>query len=46
MTPEGIKTEESDQQVTRDFARLHLDIGIASLSEIDDQGETIRHYAY
>ncbi len=46
MTPEGIKTEASDQQVTQNWAKLHLDIGIAALSEIDDQGETIKHYAY
>ncbi len=46
MTPEGIKTEESDQAVTRDFAKLHLDIGIASLSEIGEEGETIKHYQY
>ena len=46
MTPDGIKTEESDQQVTRDWAQLHLDIGIASLSEIEDKGEKIKHYQY
>jgi AMP nucleosidase len=46
MTPEGIKTEASDQQVTRNWAKLHLDIGIAALSEIDENGETIKHYAY
>jgi AMP nucleosidase len=46
MTPEGIKTEASDLHVTRNWAKLHLDIGIAALSEIDDKGETIKHYAY
>lgn len=46
MTPEGVKTEESDRQVTREWADIHLEIGIASLSEIGQKGETIRHYQY
>lgn len=46
MTPDGVKTEESDQAVTRDYAKLHLDIGIASLSEIGEKGEEIKHYQY
>jgi AMP nucleosidase len=46
MTPEGVKTEESDRQVTRDWADAHLEIGIASLSEIGQKGETIKHYQY
>ena len=44
--PEGVKTEESDRQVTRDWADTHLEIGIASLSEIGQKGETIKHYQY
>jgi AMP nucleosidase len=31
MIPEGIKTAESDRQVTEDFASLHLRIGIDSI---------------
>ena len=46
MDPQGVKTEESDAQVTRDWADLHLQIGIESLSEIDEMGEMIRHYQY
>ena len=46
MTPEGVKTEESDRQVTMDWADVHLEIGIASLSEIGQKGETIKHYQY
>jgi len=46
MTPEGVKTEESDRQVTREWADIHLELGIASLSEIGQKGETIRHYQY
>ena len=46
MAPEGVKTEESDRQVTLDWADVHLEIGIASLSEIGQKGETIKHYQY
>ncbi|MFH1762906.1 MAG: AMP nucleosidase [Gemmatimonadota bacterium] len=46
LIPEGVKTEESDRQVTRDWADTHLEIGIASLSEIGQEGETIKHYRY
>jgi len=46
MTPEGVKTEESDRQVTREWADIHLELGIASLSEIGQKGETIKHYQY
>jgi AMP nucleosidase len=46
MTPEGVKTEESDRQVTRDWADVHLELGITSLSEIDHMGETIKHFQY
>ena len=46
MTPEGVKTEESDRQVTLDWADVHLELGIASLSEIGQKGETIKHYQY
>jgi AMP nucleosidase len=46
MTPEGVKTEESDRQVTRDWADVHLELGIASLSEIGQMGETIKHFQY
>jgi len=46
LTPEGVKTEASDQQVTRDWADTHLEIGIAALSEIGQKGETIKHYRY
>ncbi len=46
MTPEGLKTEESDALVTQRWADLHLQIGIEALSEIGDNGETIKHYQY
>ena len=46
MTPEGVKTSESDAEVTRDFATAHLEIGIESMGEIGAKGEEIKHFYY
>lgn len=46
MIPEGIKTAESDQKVTRDFADLHLRIGIDSLHELIHRGLTVKHLKF
>ncbi|MEN1679218.1 MAG: AMP nucleosidase [Planctomycetota bacterium] len=46
MTPEGIKTSASDEAVSRDWAQVHLEVGIDSLTELGDKGETIKHFEY
>ncbi len=46
MLPEGIKTEESDNQVTRKYVDLHLEIGIQAMSRIEGEGEPIKHFLY
>lgn len=46
ITPEGVKTEESDAQVTRDWSDIHLQIGIDAMTEIGESGEAIRHFRY
>lgn len=46
MTPEGIKTTRSDQQVTSEFTDMHLRIGIDSLLEIINDGLTVRHLRF
>ena len=46
MVLEGIKTEESDKQVTRKYVDLHLDIGIEAMTRIGEEGETIKHFTY
>lgn len=46
MTPEGVKTIESDEQVTADFSEEHLKIGIDALRELIDNGMTLRHLRY
>ncbi|NOX89667.1 MAG: AMP nucleosidase [Calditrichaeota bacterium] len=46
MTPEGIKTEESDQYVTQKYTELHLQIGIEAMTEIGEKGEQMKHFRY
>jgi AMP nucleosidase len=45
-TPEGVKTEESDAQVTTNWVDLHLEIGIEAMTEIGERGDPIRHFRY
>jgi AMP nucleosidase len=46
MVPEGVKTDDSDKIVTTEFAELHLRIGIDSLSELINQGLTVKHLRF
>jgi AMP nucleosidase len=46
MTPEGVKTSRSDKAVTERYARKHLEIGIASLVELRDSGESVKHLRF
>jgi AMP nucleosidase len=46
LTPEGVKTEESDAQVTERWAAIHLQIGIEAMQEIGEKGEQIKHFQY
>ena len=46
MIPEGVKTEESDKQVTTDFVERHLKIGIDSLKQLINGGLTVRHLRF
>jgi len=46
MTPEGIKTAESDRKVTQEFVDLHLQVGIDSLKEIINDGLTVKHLRF
>ena len=46
MTPEGVKTGESDRQVTDRFVGTHLDIGIDALRELRDRGESVKHLRF
>ncbi len=46
ITPDGVKTEESDARVTKDWSDTHLQIGIEAMTQIGDRGEQIRHFQY
>ena len=46
MIPEGVKTEESDKQVTAEFVERHLKIGIDSLKQLINDGLTVRHLRF
>jgi len=46
MISEGIKTRESDRMVTKNFARMHLEIGIDSLHEIIEHKESVKHLKF
>jgi len=46
MVPEGVKTALSDEVVTRKFMELHLRIGIDSLTELINQGFTVKHLRF
>ena len=46
MVPEGVKTEQSDQKVTQEFLDMHLRIGIDSLTELANQGLSVKHLRF
>ncbi|MEZ4741408.1 MAG: AMP nucleosidase [Bdellovibrionota bacterium] len=46
MTPEGVKTEASDKQVSENFVDMHIEIGIEAMAEIGEKGEKMKHFSY
>ncbi|WP_343635534.1 AMP nucleosidase [Fluviicola sp.] len=46
MTPEGVKTSESDSKVTAGFVDKHLMIGIDSLKQLINNGHTVKHLRF
>lgn len=46
MIPEGVKTEESDKEVTAKFVESHLKVGIDSLKQLINNGQTVRHLKF
>jgi AMP nucleosidase len=46
MMPEGVKTTVSDLHVTEKFAQEHLQIGIDSLLELINSGESVKHLRF
>jgi len=46
MTPDGIKTGESDQKVTDSYVSDHLRIGIDALKQLINKGVTVKHLRF
>ncbi len=46
MIPEGVKTDKSDSSVTEKFVKQHLDIGIKSLKQLINNGNTVKHLKF
>ena len=46
MTPDGVKTDKSDNLVTRNYVEEHVEIGIASLRMIIDEKKTVKHLKF
>lgn len=46
MIPEGVKTSESDSKVTSVFVDRHLNLGILSLKQLINNGNTVKHLLF
>ena len=46
MIPEGVKTDKSDNLVTQNYVKEHVEIGIASLRMIIDEKKTVKHLKF
>ena len=46
LTPDGVKTEDSDRRVKEKYTDLHIEIGIRAMTEIGAKGENIKHFHY
>ena len=46
MTPEGVKTAETDRRVDNDHVTSHLRIGLDSLKQLINKGVTVKHLKF
>jgi AMP nucleosidase len=46
MIPDGVKTEEKDKMVSQQFVEEHLKIGIDSLKQLINNGQTVKHLIF
>ena len=46
MTPEGVKTDESDRKISERYVETHLRIGIDSLKQLINKGLTVKHLKF
>ncbi|VAW13990.1 AMP nucleosidase [hydrothermal vent metagenome] len=46
MISTGVKTDESDKKVTSEFVDSHINVGIESLLEIKNNGQSVKHLKF
>jgi len=46
MVPEGVKTAESDKKITSDYVDRHIEIGVKSLEQLKNNGQTVKHLRF
>ncbi|MEM9052343.1 MAG: AMP nucleosidase [Bacteroidota bacterium] len=46
MVPEGVKTTESDKNVSRSFVDTHVKLGIGAMKEIATEGRSVKHLKF
>jgi AMP nucleosidase len=46
MVAGGVKTEKSDSAVTTNYVDSHIQIGIDSLNELINNGNTVKHLRF
>ncbi len=46
MVPAGVKTSNSDKKVTDQYVEMHLQIGIDSLKELINSGDSVKHLKF
>ncbi|MDA0907732.1 MAG: AMP nucleosidase [Bacteroidetes bacterium] len=46
MIPDGVKTEAKDKENSRLFDKRHVEMGIESLQQLINRGDTIRHLKF
>lgn len=46
MIAEGVKTDKSDESITKNYVDSHIKIGIKSLKEIKNNGTSVKHLKY
>jgi len=46
MTPDGVKTEVSDQKVSSNFVDMQIKIGIGSLKQLINGAQTVKHLRF
>ena len=46
MIATGVKTDKSDELVTKNYVNSHIEIGIKSLQEIKNNGTSVKHLKY